>query len=617
MIQVKGLNKSYGKQVLLKDIYFNINKKERVGLVGRNGHGKSTLFRLILGQEEIDAGTISIPKSYIIAHLDQHIKFKEDTVLKEGCRGLPSDQKYDHWKVEEALMGLGFSEEDFHNHPSKLSGGYQVRLNLAKILVSNPDLLLLDEPTNYLDIVSIRWFVKFLRSWQKEMVLITHDRSFMDSVTTHTMLIHRQKIRKIAGNTEKLYNQIAQEEEIYEKTRVNDEKKRKDIEVFIRRFRAKARLAGMVQSRIKALEKKEKLDKLEKVASLELSFNAAPFAAMYMMRAESISFSYNGPPNLIDDFHISIKKNDRIGVIGKNGRGKSTLLKLLTQILDPINGEIKNHPTLKIGYFGQTNKIELNPKKTVCEEIMASDPKCTPQMARNISGSLMFEGDGALKKISVLSGGEKSRVLLGKILTSPCHLLLLDEPTNHLDMESCDSLMSAMDSFKGAVVLVTHNEMYLHALANRLIVFDRNKISVYEGSYQTFLDDVGWEDDDGAKAYGKRNKKKETLSKKALRKLRADIVNEKTRVLNPLKAGIKKIEGCIQNMEEELDCNNGELIDSSEQGDGDVISDLSKKNHILKLQIEELYNKLAHLTSSFEEKSREFEEKLGQLQKNY
>ena len=611
MIKVIGLSKSYGKQVLFKDIFFNINKKERVGFVGRNGQGKSTLFRLILGREEYDTGTISIPKTYIIAHLDQHIHFTEDTVLKEGCLGLPSDQKYDHWRVEETLMGLGFSEDEFYRLPSELSGGYQVRLNLAKILVSDPDLLLLDEPTNYLDVVSIRWFTKFLRTWQKEMILITHDRNFMDSVTTHTMVIHRQKTKKIVGNTEKLYNQIAQEEEVYEKTRLNDEKKRKEVEIFIRRFRAKARLAGMVQSRLKALNKKEKQDKLETIAFLELSFNAAPFASRYMMSTDSMSFSYSKPPPyLIEEFNVSIKKNDRIGVIGKNGKGKSTLLKLFSKTLDPVKGEIKRHPNLKIGYFGQTNKIELDPRKTVYEEIMASDPKCTLQKARGISGSLMFEGDDSLKKISVLSGGEKSRVLLGKILTAPCHLLLLDEPTNHLDMESCDSLMAAMDSFDGAVVLVTHNEMYLHTLVNRLIVFDRNKISLYEGTYQDFLDDVGWEDDEPPK---ERAKRKNNLSKKETRKLKANILNEKTNVLVPLKNEIKKTEKRIENLEKELNSNNKKLIEASKQGNGNTITDLSKKNHQFESELEELYKNLGELTSSHEEKSKEFEEKLEEL----
>ncbi len=610
MIKAIDLSKSYGKQTLFENIFFNINKKERVGLVGRNGQGKTTLFRLLLRKEEIDSGTISIPKAYIVAHLDQHIHFTKDTVLDEGCLGLPSDQKYDHWRVEETLMGLGFSEDEFHRPPSELSSGYQVRLNLAKILVSDPDLLLLDEPTNYLDVVSIRWFTKFLRAWQKEMILITHDRSFMDSVTTHTMVIHRQKMKKIPGNTEKLYNQIAQEEEVYEKTRLNDEKKRKEVEVFIRRFRAKARLAGMVQSRIKALNKKEKRDKLERIPPLELSFNTAPFAARFMISANNVSFSYNRSPYLIDDFSVAIKKDDRIGVIGKNGKGKSTLLKILAQRLNPIKGEIRKHPNLKVGYFGQTNKIELHPQKTVYEEIMASDPKCTLQRARTISGSLMFEGDDSLKKISVLSGGEKSRVLLGKILTSPCHLLLLDEPTNHLDMESCDSLMSAMDSFGGAVVLVTHNEMYLHTLVNRLIVFDRNKITLYEGTYQDFLDNIGWEDDEAPQ---ERAKRKNNLSKKEVRKLKANFLNEKTSVLIPLKNEIKKTEKRIENLEKELNSNNKKLIEASEQGDGSTISDLSKKNHQLESELEELYKNLDELTSSHEEKSKEFEEKLEEL----
>jgi len=612
MIQVTDLNKSYGKQNLFNNISFNINKKERVGLVGRNGHGKSTLFRLILGKEETDSGAISIPKNYIIAHLEQHIRFTADTILEEGCLGLPPDQQYNHWQVEEALMGLGFTLDDFHRHPSELSGGYQVRLDLVKILVSNPDLLLLDEPTNYLDVVSIRWFTKFLKSWPRELILITHDRSFMDSVTTHTMAIHREGIKKIAGSTEKIYNQIAQEEEIYEKTRVNDEKKRSEVETFIRRFRAKARLAGMVQSRIKALNKSEKREKLQNIQSLEFSFNSAPFAAKFMMSAVDISFSYNGPPNLIEDFHLSIKKDDRIGVIGKNGKGKSTLLKILSQTLTPITGEIKNHPNLKIGYFGQTNKIELNPQKNVYEEIMVSDPKCTPQKARTIAGSLMFGGDEALKKISFLSGGEKSRVLLGKIITQPSHLLLLDEPTNHLDMESCDSLLSAMDVFDGAVVLVTHNEMFLHALANRLIVFDRNRISIYEGSYQNFLNEIGWENDKPPRENGERKSQKRNLSKKDLRKLRAQTLKEKERTLTPFKRDIKKTELQIEKTEGESSSIHREIIEASEQGKGNIIQDLSKKNHDLEFQLKELYKKLDNLTCSYEEKSKEFETKLNQ-----
>ena len=272
MLQVTNIEKSYGKQVLFDGVGFTVNPRERVGLVGRNGHGKSTLFRMILGEEHQDSGTITVPSGYTIGHLSQHIHFTEDTVLKEACLALPVNEDHidESYKAEAILHGLGFTNDDFDRSPSSLSGGYQVRLNLAKVLVSEPNLLLLDEPTNYLDIVSVRWLTQFLRGWRNEMIIITHDREFMDSVTTHTMIIHRCKMRKVAGSTSKLYDQILMEEEIYEKTRQNDEKKRKEVEQFINRFRAQATKASAVQSRVKALARHEKLDKLEEIKNARL-----------------------------------------------------------------------------------------------------------------------------------------------------------------------------------------------------------------------------------------------------------------------------------------------------------------------------------------------------------
>ncbi len=219
---------------------------ERLGLVGRNGHGKSTLFRIILGEEHPDSGEIVFPRNYRIGHLAQHIKFSKPTVLEEGCLGLLPDEEHDHYKVEKILFGLGFTEDDLWRDPDSFSGGFQVRLNLAKVLVSRPNLLLLDEPTNYLDIVSVRWIIKFLRLWENEMIIVSHDRDFMDSVSTHTAAIHRQKIRKVEGSTDKLYAQIAQEEEIHEKTRATEEKRRKQVQAFVDRFRAQATKASAV-----------------------------------------------------------------------------------------------------------------------------------------------------------------------------------------------------------------------------------------------------------------------------------------------------------------------------------------------------------------------------------
>ncbi|PJZ52366.1 ABC-F family ATP-binding cassette domain-containing protein [Leptospira adleri] len=497
MIKISGLNKAFTTKVLFDDLSLTINRGERVGLVGRNGHGKSTLFQMILGNVEPDSGTISVPKGYKIGHLQQHLHFTKPTVLEECALGLPEGEEYETWQVEKILSGLGFSEADMERNPSEFSGGYQIRMNLAKLLVSAPDMLMLDEPNNYLDIVTIRWLEEFLREWEGEIILVTHDRSFMDAVVTHTVAIHRTKAIKVQGDTEKLYNQINQAEEIYEKTRLNEAKKRKQEEIFIAKFKAKASFASRTQSRVKKLEKQGEMKALEQIQDMELYFNSAPFAASQMLSAEDLSFSYDGKePFLIENFSISVGNRDRICIIGKNGKGKSTLLKMFAGENVPSRGTVKKHPILKEGYFGQTNKLNLNENATVVEEIMSSDKSCTEWQARNIAGGLMFSEDQALKKIKVLSGGEKSRVLLGKILVTPCHLLYLDEPTNHLDMQSCDSLIEAIDEFEGSVIMVTHNEMHLRAVATKLIVFDNDTIRIFDGSYEDFLNDVGWSDEE-------------------------------------------------------------------------------------------------------------------------
>jgi len=472
-------------------------------------------------------------------------------VLKEGMRGLPESERDHSWKVEKILTGLCFTQADMERNPLEFSGGYQVRLNLAKILVSEPDLLLLDEPTNYLDITSIRWVERFLLSWPHEVMLITHNRSFMDKIITHTVGIHRKKVRKIAGNTGKYYAQLAQDEEIYEKTRSNDERRRKEVEQFITRFRAKARLANMVQSRIKSLKKTEKREKLEKIKSLDFSFKSSPFSGKHVMTAKDVSFSYQPDKPLIRNFNISIGSGERICIVGKNGKGKTTLLQLLAGAITPQQGEVTYNPRITKGVFEQTNIKSLVDTRTVEEEMLSSHSDVDRQLARNICGAMMFEGDDALKKISVLSGGEKSRVMLGKLLVTPANFLLLDEPTNHLDMESCDALLAAIDSFDGVVIMVTHNEMFLHALARRLIVFRNEQIEVFAGSYGDFLKKVGWEHEspvqkpEGEKAVLK-------LTKKELRRRRSEIVTERGRVLKPIEHSIAKAENDIERFEDEL-----------------------------------------------------------------
>ena len=614
MIIVESISKSYGSQELFRNAGFRLNARERLGLVGRNGHGKTTLLRLITGEEEADSGNIIVPKGYSVGHVRQEPDFTCSTVLAEGCSGLPNEESDQSWKVEKVLAGLGFRAPDLEKDPSELSGGFQVRLNLAKVLVKNVDLLLLDEPNNYLDITSIRWLTRYLNGRQGELILITHDRSFMDHVVTHTMGIYRKTLRKISGDTGKLYSQFAMEEEVYEKTRINDEKKRKKSEEFIRRFRAKARLGGLVQSRIKTLEKQKKLEKLEKTKDLDFSFRSSPFNGKPVMNVMEISFGYEPGNPLFSDLSFSIGPYDRVCVVGENGKGKTTLLKTLAGRLVPRSGEVSLNTTVRSAYYEQANVNSLDENRTVLEEILSSDPDVDHQRARNICGMMMFEGDSALKKIKILSGGEKNRVLLGKTIATPVSFLLLDEPTNHLDMESCDALLEAINDFEGAVLMVTHNEMLLHGLAERLIVFQGGRAFTFEGGYQEFLETRGWEserEESASEVEGKATGKK--ADRKEFKRLRSELVRERSKALRPRERRIEETETAIVKAEKELEKLHRQMEEASRSGDNTKIADLSKRIHACEKDIETGFTRLEAASVAYHEQKEVFEKQFSEL----
>jgi ATP-binding cassette subfamily F protein 3 len=618
MLSVENLSKSYGAQVLFDRLSFKINPKERVGLVGRNGHGKTTLLRILVGEETYDEGNLTLPKNYRIGYVQQQLHFTQPTVLEEGMLGLPPAEGDHHWKVEKVLAGLGFAPGDMQRAPAEFSGGFQVRLNLAKVLVSDPDLLLLDEPTNYLDITSIRWIERFLINWPRELLVITHDRSFMDRVVTHTMGLHRRGIRKITGDTGKYYAQIAQDEEIHEKTRLNEERRTKEIELFISRFRAKARLAGLVQSRIKTLSKLEKSRKLEQIQNLEFSFRHLDFRGKHVLSASDLSFAYPQSGPLFHDLGFSINAGDRTCIVGPNGKGKTTLLKLLAGQLKPLNGEIAYHPRVEPGFYEQTNIQTLNDENSVEWEIQSSHDDVDRQMARNICGAMLFPGDTALKKIRVLSGGEKARVMLGKILARPLNLLLLDEPTNHLDMESSDALLAAIDAFDGAVIMVTHNEMFLHALAQRLIVFHQDRVDVFEGTYQDFLDKGGWGDETEARPSRrsngqKRQEKRDPINKKALRRQRSAVLAQRARRLKPVEEAIAETEARIEKEEKQLAVLNAAMVKAAQEKKGEQIADMSQKAHLCQKVIDESFSLLEELYEKKEAAQNEFAPQLAEI----
>lgn len=495
MIRAKNLSISFSGHEVFSDGNFIINARDKVGLIGRNGSGKSTFLKLVLKQLEPDEGAIEIPRGYRIGHLEQHIHFTHETVMDEICSILPEDREHEGWKGENILYGLGFTYDDLYKDPKKFSGGFQVKLNLAKLLLMEPQMLLLDEPTNYLDIHSIRWLKEFLQDWRGELILITHDRAFMDSVITHTLIIHRNSFKKIPGNTIGLREKIAAEEEIYEKTRVNEDKQRQKTQEWIDRFGAKASMASRAQSRVKMLEKQDVKEKLAHVSTLDFEFTHKPYGSKEnMVEAENIAFGYTPEKLLIQNLSFKVADGEKICIIGKNGKGKSTLLKLITQDLAALKGSIKTNGKTEIGYFGQMNIDRLDSTRTVYEELQKTDEKLPASRVRQVCSNMMFNNDLANKKISVLSGGEKSRVMLGKILLKGANLLLLDEPTNHLDMESCDALLEAIKSFPGALIVVTHDEHFLRQIANKLIIFDDNKTFTFEDSYEFFLKRVGWKD---------------------------------------------------------------------------------------------------------------------------
>jgi ATP-binding cassette subfamily F protein 3 len=363
----------------------------------------------------------------------------------------------------------------------------------------------------------------------------------------------------------------------------------------------------------------EKKDKLSTIQNLEFTIDSVPFKGRHVFTADKIAFGYHTDRKLFADFSMSVNAGDRIGIIGKNGRGKTTLLKVLAGVLAPLSGKILFNPNIETGYFEQSNAARLVDTRTVEEEILLAQGGTNRQAARNVCGAMLFSGDNALKKIGVLSGGEKSRVLLGKILIKPVNLLLLDEPTNHLDMDACDALLAALDHFDGTVIVVTHNEMFLHALAQRLVVFQNGRADVFEGTYPDFLDRVGWNDEasqpkDRIPANSDLVPKGK-LTKKKMRQKRSEIMARRTAVLKPIALEMSAVEKEIDDLEKEMARYNQEMINASTAKNGKKIASLSREIHHLQGEIDRLFDTLEDLTVTHENREAKFEAELSRLTK--
>ena len=610
MIQLTNLAKSFGGQTLFNDVNLKLNSNQKIGFVGRNGSGKSTLFKIILGEEDYDSGDVSIPKNYMIGTLKQHLVFTEKTVREECALVLPEDEQWNFYKIEKLLFGLGFSEEDLDKDPMSFSGGYQIRINLVKLLATEPNMLLLDEPTNYLDIISLRWLRGFIREFDGEVILITHDRDFMDSVTTHTMGVQRKGLRLVSGDSHKYYSTLELEDETYEKTKQNQDKKRKELEDFVARNKARASTAALAQSKQKELDKMGEMEDLFTDTNLSFKFNYKDTPAKVIFRAENLGFGYNPDEPLFQNLTFAMEKGKRLAIIGKNGKGKSTLLNYIAGELPIQQGKLDFHPSTTFAHFGQTNIERLNVKATVVDEIASVHKDMGIPMARNIAGRMMFSGDLGDKKVAVLSGGERSRVMLGKIIATPANLLFLDEPTNHLDMQSIDALADAIDTFEGSLIMVTHSEMLLRRLADALIIFHKGGAEYFDGSYDEFLEKIGWEEEEGTV---KVKKAKPKINHKERKKLRKAVTQERNEERKVYTKEIKLCEEKIEGLEADMAVKNEALTTASSSGDNDLIMELSKDVGLVQQEIDDLFERLEIATEIDDEIVARFELKLEEI----
>jgi len=615
MIQLTNISKRYGTQELFDGVNLRMNSGQKIGLVGRNGTGKSTLFKLILEEEFYDDGELSIPKNYKIGTLKQHLEFHEKTLVEEVSLSLADDDKFSVYKVEKILFGLGFTHEDLEKSPLSFSGGYQIRINLAKLLITEPNMLLLDEPTNYLDILSLRWLKSFLRAFEGEVILITHDRDFMDSVSTHTMGLNRKSLSIIQGDTHKFYQQLQDNDELYEKQKLSQDKKVKELEEFIAKNKARASTAAQAQSKVKLLEKMDRMDTLGFDNTLKFNFNFKETPAKVLLDIKDVTFGYTPENLLFKDISFTLKKGEVLGIIGKNGKGKSTLLNTIAKELTALSGTIDYHGTSEVGHFGQTNISHLNPKNTIMDEIYLGNPKLAESTVRNICGSMMFSGETAKKKISLLSGGEKSRVMLGQIIAREVNILFLDEPTNHLDMDSIDSLTTAIKEFAGSAVIVTHSEELLRNVCDRLIVFRKDKAEYFDGNYDEFLEKIGWDEESEIeiKESSCVDEAKPKVNKKENKKLRSSLIQERSKLTSPLKKKIEKLENAIMENEEFVESLHKELIIASNQNDNSKVMDLSRDVTKYEKEVEDDFELLEQSQMKLDEILEDYELKLEGL----
>jgi len=539
MISFSNVNKQYGKQLVFVDASFQINPGEKMGLVGPNGAGKTTLFRMIVGEEDPDDGEITVPKKLTIGYFRQDVEeMKGRSVLDEAIAGSGRvgdlhheledlqrrmedpeqademdsilerfgevQEEYEHLggytleaQAREVLHGLGFKDDQIDNDAGRLSGGWKMRVALARVLLGRPDVLLMDEPTNHLDLESIIWLEQFLKSLPGALLMTSHDREFMNRVVTKIAEIDGGEIVVYSGNYDFYERERAIRESNQQAAFARQQAMLAKEQRFIERFRTHAAKAAQVQSRIKALDKIEKIELPKKRTVVKFEFRTPPRSGDQVAAIEGISKGF-GSRKIYDDFSLTIRRGERWAVMGRNGAGKTTLLRIVAGVLAPDGGEVRLGASLKMGYFAQQSLDVLDPELTVIEQLQRDFPQDGLGALRSLAGAFQFSGDDVDKRIRSLSGGERSRLAMAGMLYDPPNFLVLDEPTNHLDLATKEMLVEALKDFEGTMIFVSHDRVFLRGLGSRVLELggesgtDRDPL-VYPGSYVEYVQKLGHE----------------------------------------------------------------------------------------------------------------------------
>jgi ATP-binding cassette subfamily F protein 3 len=534
MVHLSGLTKQYGNKILYRNGTFQINPGEKVGLVGPNGAGKSTLFKIIAGEEGVDEGSFSKPERLVIGYFSQNIaemsglsaleevkaanpkvpvliqkiqeletKLSQDltddemqkTLEEYGDRQAEFEQLggYDlESQAAEILTGLGIGPEDYHRPTESFSGGWKMRIALAKILLLKPDLLLMDEPTNHLDLESIVWLEEWLRQFKGSLFMTSHDREFMNRLVSKVVEVAYQKITVFSGN----YDYYEKEKNIRKEQLIASAKRQDDMlakeKEFIARFAARASHAAQVQSRVKKLDKIDIIEIPPEEEAMQFVWPETPRGGEEVVKFHNLGKIWKTAEgkekNVFADASGLVKRLDRVAVVGVNGAGKSTFMKILTGQTAPTSGTYQLGPSIKLGYFSQNSLDILDPENTILDELQYRVPNSTIGSIRSLLGAFLFSQDDVEKKIKILSGGEKSRVVLATMLAQPVNFLVLDEPTNHLDIVSRQVLLDAIKSFQGSVMIVSHDRHFLREITSRVFELSKNELTIWDGNWDYYLE---------------------------------------------------------------------------------------------------------------------------------